>query len=183
MANFHETLVLNKYLLSLFGIDSIGKKIIGKDGVELFKELKYSSNEGYSDENNTIYFQSLLNHQYPTEQLNKDMLRAYDDNIVRFTKEISDNREEMITWKYFQYLSLLFTEIYLDKYFSNKAKLLAELNQFVKEFNFKQADPSNLRGKKNKDVFIAKPFTLEALNKLAFWNATGSGKTLIRVCL
>ena len=27
MANFHDTLVLNKYMLSLFGIDSIGKKI------------------------------------------------------------------------------------------------------------------------------------------------------------
>jgi len=179
MANFHETLVLNKYLLSLFGIDSIGKKIVGKNGVEIFTELKYSINEGYTEEGNTIYLQSLLNHQYPTEQLNKDMLRTYDDNIVRFTKEISENREEMITWKYFQYLSLLFTEVYLDKYFSNKAKLLAELNQFVKEFNLKQADPSNLRGKKKKDVFIAQPFTLSALNKLAFWNATGSGKTLI----
>lgn len=179
MANFHETLVLNKYLLSLFGIDSIGKKIVGKNGVEIFTELKYSINEGYTEEGNTIYLQSLLNHQYPTEQLNKDMLRTYDDNIVRFTKEISENREELITWKYFQYLSLLFTEVYLDKYFSNKAKLLAELNQFVKEFNLKQANPSNLRGKKKKDVFIAQPFTLSALNKLAFWNATGSGKTLI----
>ncbi len=179
MANFHDTLVLNKYLLSLFGIDSIGKKIVGKNGVEIFTELKYSINEGYTEEGNTIYLQSLLNHQYPTEHLNKDMLRAYDDNIVRFTKEISENREEMITWKYFQYLSLLFTEIYLDKYFSNKTKLLAELNQYVKEFNLKQVDPSNLRGKKKKDVFIAQPFTLAGLNKLAFWNATGSGKTLI----
>lgn len=179
MANFHETLVLNKYLLSLFGIDSIGKKILGKNGVELFKELKYSSNEGYTDENNTIYLQNLLNHQYPTEQLNKDMLRQYDDNIVRFTNEISEDREERITWKYFQYLSLLFTEVYLDKYFSNKAKLLAELNQYVKEFNDKQVERTYFKGKNNKKVFIAQPFTFDALNKLAFWNATGSGKTLI----
>src|SRR5690606_41938729 len=66
MANFHETLVLNKYLLPLFGIDSIGKKIVGKNGVEIFTELKYSINEGYTEEGNTIYLQSLLNHQYPT---------------------------------------------------------------------------------------------------------------------
>src|SRR5690606_12681391 len=33
--------------------------------------------------------------------------------------------------------------------------------------------------KKNKEVFIAEPFTLDSLNKLAFWNATGSGKTLL----
>src|SRR5690606_1876722 len=32
---------------------------------------------------------------------------------------------------------------------------------------------------KSKDEFSAKPFTLENLNKLAFWNATGSGKTLL----
>lgn len=179
MANFHETLVLNKYILSLFGIDSIGKKIIGKNGVAIFTELKLSTNEGYTDENNTIYLQSLLNHQYPTEQLNKDMLKQYDDNIVRFANEISEDREERITWKYFQYLSLLFTEIYLDKYFSNKAKLLAELNQYVNEYNNKQIEQTYFKGKKNNDIFIAKPFTLDALNKVAFWNATGSGKTLI----
>src|SRR5690606_28830848 len=32
---------------------------------------------------------------------------------------------------------------------------------------------------KAKDIFIAEPFTLECLSKLAFWNATGSGKTLL----
>ena len=48
--NFHDTLVLNKYLLSLFDIDAIGKKIIGKNGLEIFQELKYSINEGYTEE-------------------------------------------------------------------------------------------------------------------------------------
>src|SRR5690606_25332352 len=66
----------------------------------------------------------------------------------------------------------------LDKYFSNKVKLLADLNEFVKEFNLKQAQ-ANAGKKKAKDLFIAQPFTLENLNKLAFWNATGSGKTLL----
>lgn len=179
MSSFHNKLVLNKYILSLFGIESIGKKIIGKNGLEIFSELKYSVNEGYTEEGNSIYLQTLLNHLYPTEQLNKDMLRAYDDNIVRFTKEISDGRTELIKWKYFQYLSLLFTEIYLDKYFSNKAKLLAELNEYVKGFNLKQADKSNFSGKKKNEVFIATPFKMDGLNKLAFWNATGSGKTLL----
>lgn len=178
--NFHEALVLNKYMLSLFGIDSIGKKILGKNGVEIFAELKYSINEGYTDEGNTIYLQTLLNHQYPTERLNKDMLQAYDENIVRFTKQISENRDEIIKWKYFQYLSLLFTEIYLDKYFFNKVQLLADLNEYVKEFNRKQAEEAVKAGKKKaKEVFQAEPFTLQSLNKLAFWNATGSGKTLL----
>lgn len=178
MANFHDKLVLNKYMLSLFGIDSIGKKIIGKKGVEIFTELKLSSNEGYTEEGNTKYLQTLIAHMYNSDHMTATMLQTYDENIVRYTKQISEKRGEQITWKYFQYLSLLFTEVYLDKYFSNKVKLLADVNEFVKEFNLKQAQ-ANTGKKKKKDEFIAQPFTLENLNKLAFWNATGSGKTLL----
>lgn len=178
MANFHDKLVLNKYLLSLFGIDSIGKKIIGKNGTEIFAELKYSINEGFTEEGNTKYLQSLISHLYASEELTPTMLQTYDENIVRFTKQISENRKEQIIWKYFQYLSLLFTEVYLDKYFQNKVKLLADLNDYVLQFNQKQIELAS--GKlKAKDVFQAELFTLEQLNKLAFWNATGSGKTLI----
>lgn len=178
MANFHDKLILNKYMLSLFGIDSIGKKIMGKNGKEIFPELKYSINEGYTEEGNTKYLQTLISHLYNSEHLTPTMLQAYDENIARYTKQISEKREETITWKYFQYLSLLFTEVYLDKYFQNKVKLLADLNTFIKTFNLKQAEA--LIGKKKiKEVFVARPFNLQDLNKLAFWNATGSGKTLL----
>lgn len=170
-------------MLSLFGIDSIGKKIMGKKHgklVEIFAELKYSINEGYTEEGNTIYLQTLISHLYGSELLTPTMLQTYDENIVRYTKQISEKRNEIITWKYFQYLSLLFTEVYLDKYFQNPVKLLADVNDFVKEFNHKQYDLVMKVGKKKaKDVFVAKPFELHDLNKLAFWNATGSGKTLI----
>lgn len=151
MANFHEKLVLNKYMLSLFGIDSIGKKIIGKNGVEIFTDLKLSSNEGYTEEGNTKYLQSLISHMYNSEYLTATMLQTYDENIVRYTKQISEKRSELITWKYFQYLSLLFTEVYLDKYFQNKVKLLADLNEFVNEFNLKQAE-AKVGKKKGKDT-------------------------------
>ncbi|MCS4238287.1 hypothetical protein M2306_001604 [Myroides gitamensis] len=178
MANFHDKLVLNKYLLSLFGIDSIGKKIIGKNGVEIFTDLKLSFNEGYTEEGNTKYLQTLISYLYNSEHLTPTMLQTYDENIVHYTKQISDKRSELITWKYFQYLSLLFTEVYLDKYFQNKVKLLADLNEFIKEFNLKQAKKQAGK-KKSKDTFVAQTFTLDSLNKLAFWNATGSGKTLL----
>lgn len=182
MSSFHDTLVLNKYLLSLFGIDSIGKRIVNKDGVEIFQELKYSTNEGYTEEGNTIYLQTLLNHHYGNKTLTREMLQQYDENIVRYTKEISAGRDEIIKWKYFQYLSLLFTEIYLDKYFSNRALLLGELNYFREEFNARLTDPFNTRGMtpaQIRSIFQAEPFTMDSINKLAFWNATGSGKTLL----
>lgn len=180
MANFHDKIVLNKYMLSLFGIDAIGTKIMGSNGVEIFKELKYSNAEGYTEEGNTKFLEQLKAHLYLTEHFTETMLQQYDENIVRYTREISNGRDEMIVWKYFQYLSLLFTEIYLDKYFSNKKQLQHELNLFVSTFNEKQ---NTLFGDKKKskkeEVYQVASFKDTDLNKLAFWNATGSGKTLL----
>ncbi len=180
MANFHDKIVLNKYLLSLFGIDAIGTKITASNGVEIFKELKNSNAEGYTEEGNTKFLEQLKAHLYLTEHVTDTMLQQYDENIVRYTREISSGRDELIVWKYFQYLSLLFTEIYLDKYFSNKKLLQHELNLFVKTFNEKQAEVFKEKKKnKKEELYQVSPFKETDLNKLAFWNATGSGKTLL----
>jgi hypothetical protein len=167
MATFHNKLVLNKYLLSQFGV--LGFEALAHD-------LKGSHLEGYNEEGNTKYLNSLINRLFDSEKLTKEMLQEYDENIVRFTHEISKERLEIVKWKYFQYLSLLFVEIYLDKYFSNRVKLLGELNQFVEKYN----DPFY----HNYDILnptkiVVSPFTDKELNKIAFWNATGSGKTLL----
>ena len=180
MANFHDKIVLNKYLLSLFGIDAIGSKIVSKDGLEVFKELKLSSSEGYTEEGNTRFLEQLKAHLYLTDNITEVMLQQYDENIVRYTQEISEGRDELIVWKYFQYLSLLFTEIYLDKFFSNKKQLQHDVNQFVKRFNAQEID--KYQGKKlpkGESIYQVTPFKETDLNKLAFWNATGSGKTLL----
>src|SRR5699024_4873529 len=150
--------VLHKYLLSRFGIDSIGKDILGKNGVKIFSELKYSSNEGYNEEGNTLYLHSLLSYHYATQYVSPEMLQDYDENIVRFTKEISERRPELVQWKYFQYLSLLFTEVYLEKYFSNKVQLLNELNEYAKVFNRKWLEEAQLKKLKKKDLFQVTPF-------------------------
>ncbi|EBY1462470.1 type III restriction endonuclease subunit R, partial [Salmonella enterica subsp. enterica serovar Brandenburg] len=75
--------------------------------------------------------------------------------------------------KYFQYLSLLFTEIYLDWYFNRKQELLDGLNS---ELNLYNAE-NNETAKDRANQF--KSYILDDLNKLAYWNATGSGKTLL----
>jgi hypothetical protein len=183
MANFHDKIVLNKYMLSLFGIQAIGTKILSKNGVEIFTELKLSSSEGYTEEGNTKFFDQLKTHLYLTEHITEAMLQQYDENIVRYTHEISDGRDELIVWKYFQYLSLLFTEIYLDMFLGNKTKLQQDLNQFVRLFNARQIELYSGNSKKGKkksgDIYQVSPFKDNDLNKLAFWNATGSGKTLL----
>ncbi|MFD0976817.1 DEAD/DEAH box helicase family protein [Salinimicrobium gaetbulicola] len=167
MAAFHNKTVLAKYLLTQFNV--LGFEALAKD-------LKSSHLEGYNEEGNTKYLHALQNRLYDNEKLTKEILQEYDENIVRFTHEISHHRTEVIKWKYFQYLSLLFTEIFLDKYFSNPAKLLNELNLFVEDFNNRLDE--NFR-KLNPNSFVVEKFTESDLNKIAFWNATGSGKTLL----
>jgi hypothetical protein len=180
MANFHNKIVLNKFLLSLFGIDAIGSKILSKDGLEVFKELKLSSSEGYTEEGNTKFLEQLKAHLYLTDDVTEITLQQYDENIVRYTQEISAGRDETIVWKYFQYLSLLFTEIYLDKFFGNKKQLQHDLNQYVKKFNTQQVELNQGRKlARGETIYQVSAFKETDLNKLAFWNATGSGKTLL----
>ncbi len=158
-------LVLNRFMLHLFGATKF----------EAFAEhFNDSRNEGLDENNISNFYPILINRLFSNDYLNKDVLLEYDQNIVSHTQYINQKREEPITWKYFQYLGLLFTEIFFDKYYGNKYQLLTDINRFVGRLNdpFDKEIPSNHSG-----VFPA--FKEEDLNKLAFWNATGSGKTLI----
>ena len=85
--------------------------------------------------------------------------------------QINEYRQDKVIWKYFQWLELLFTEVYLDKYFSDREGLVKDINRFRKN-DFLQ----------NNDYYT-EPFfreiTAEQLNKISVWCATGSGKTLM----
>ncbi len=78
---------------------------------------------------------------------------------------------------------MLFTEIYLDRYFRDPEKLLSDLNSYAKRFNEGDTPQQNALGQ----LFVTglplevqiKPYEPEDLKKLAFWSATGSGKTLL----
>lgn len=154
---FNEKLVLNSYLLSLFGVDNFE---------ELAKDLKESRLENLDENDNSLFYHELKDKLIATsKQINDDKLQEYDENIVRHTKTMGRG----IKWKYFQYLSLLFVEIYLDKYFEDKEELLQDLNTYLKEFN------TNIEPKKEKLT----EYEETELNKLALYNATGSGKTLL----
>ncbi|MFZ4751906.1 MAG: DEAD/DEAH box helicase family protein [Chitinophagaceae bacterium] len=164
MAKLSSSLVLNKYILNLFGVTALEALSI---------DLKDSSLEGYDDNNISYFHHAIVAHLYSNKNLPKDILLQYDQNILSHTQAISEKRNEPIKWKYFQYIALLFTEIYLDKYFNDKDVLLSELNTFL-ELN---------HGKHGNDFKAISRFKLDSnindLNKLAYWNATGSGKTLL----
>jgi len=98
-------------------------------------------------------------------------LRRYDLNIVGYWQAITVGRNKLegheLQMKYFQYLSLLFSEIYLDWYFNKRQALLDGVNEQMARY----------REEKGSEPF--RDFTADDLNKVAFWNATGSGKTLL----
>lgn len=156
---FYKRLVLNQYFLRLFGVSKF------EEVSELMKNPEY---EGVDEQNNTNFYHFIINEYENKLNISKDKLLIYDENIVRHTNKISERKEKKITWKYFQYLSLLFTEIYLDKYINESDKFIKELNEYVEEFNLDKDDADKID-----------EYKLEDLKKIAFWNATGSGKTLL----
>lgn len=155
----YKKLVLNQYILKLFGVESFE---------DLAQNLKQVEDEGYDENNNTYYCRELLDKFAEKCTIPPSELLSYDENIVRHTLRISEKRQQPVKWKYFQYLSLLFSEIYLDRFFADSEKFRKELNEYVKTFNSDKRTADQIKEYKPSD-----------LNKIAFWNATGSGKTLI----
>jgi len=96
-------------------------------------------------------------------------LARYDDNVREHLRAINGRRPEPITLRYFQYLAVLYTEIFLDWYFHRRREMLRSLNRLVEERN----------ATKTAGEPKAEKFSGSDLKKLAFWMATGSGKTLI----
>lgn len=157
---FDQRLVLNQHLLALLGARSFD---------ELARDLKGDPQlEALDDEGRTRFFQVLAAKLPEGSPITKEILQVYDENIVHHTRTISRRRQDLIRWKYFQYLSLLFTEMYLDRYFRDPQDLLRVLNERVSRFN---------EGKSEDDKLPA--YQMDDLKKICFWMATGSGKTLI----
>lgn len=165
---FAYKLVLNQWLLSLFN---------AKRFEDLAEPLRNEVLEGL-DENNVHRFHHALTAQlFNLTQLPTELLLEYDQNIVRHTQRLNERRltrgDEPVVWKYFQYLALLFTEIYLDRYFRDPQALLSSLNQQVAAWNVDKPEADQIA------PLDAAGEAWPQLNKLAFWMATGSGKTLV----
>ena len=95
-------------------------------------------------------------------------LERYDDNIREHLAAMNEGRALPITLRYFQYLAALYTEMFLDRYGGSPAKLLDSLNRHVDRLNTERLGGGPVE-----------PYEAFDLKKLAFWMATGSGKTLL----
>ncbi len=166
MSRFEDKLVLGRWMLHQFGVENL--EMLGKT-------LSEDRLIGFDEGNNTLFLHE-LKIWIPEENraVNNHLLQEYDDHIVSHWQTITKKRNHAgntLYPLYFQYLALLFTEHYLDRYFSDRSALCADLNAYLEQFNQKLIKKHRIE-----------PFQEQELNKLAIWIATGGGKTLIMHC-
>ena len=153
-----QRLVLLAWLNSLFGY---------KTNQELLADMK-QADEGFDPYGRSFVYHRLVGRGEKLKVSLPDLGR-YDENIRKHLAAINERRPEPITLRYFQHLALLYTEVFLDWRFNRPGELLRAINEYVRASNAHKpaGDPADPE------------FTRADLDKLAFWMATGSGKTLI----
>jgi hypothetical protein len=151
-----DHLILAGYMHGLFG----------KKSFDEMQALLRDVQDGYDEEGKSYLFHALIswNGLDPRVRTN---LETYDTRVRGYVERINRHRDTPVTLTYFQHMAVLYTEIFLDRYFQSPAKFLDELNEYAFDLIEKQHATMN---------FL---FNEDDLRKLAFWMATGSGKTLI----
>jgi hypothetical protein len=145
-----DHIYIAQYIASKLGINDLSD-------ITSFNEVE----EGPAPDGYSHMFHELLSRR--GRRISEPRLRKYDNNIKEYTDKLNRYRDIPIKLKYFQYLAVLFTEIYLDEYFQNPKRIVNELANYVIE----------------KDIKPIPRISREYTNKIAYWMATGSGKTLI----
>jgi hypothetical protein len=172
--HFGKKLVLNQWLLGRFGIDVFADRFLRPGASQPIHVLAQSLREvppGLNAAQQHRFLDALLAHWQPTWAYSDAELRGFDRNIVAHTQAINARRARPVEWKCFQWLSLLFVEIYLYEYFRDRQALQDGLNaQF--------AWLTEHYARQGKEVGLSR-YAPEDLNKLCLQNATGSGKTLL----
>lgn len=167
--SLHDKLVLVRWALNELGIEKMEN---------LVAPMKSESLEGVAADGETRFLKEIVNrHGSKDSFIDPERLSRYDRNIVSHTNKMNGARSRAsllpVTWKYFQYLSLLFVEMYLDGYFSDPSALRNSVNIAVEQIN------SGLPTTEKISKLDMADDPRNQLNKLALWNATGSGKTLL----
>ena len=122
--HLEKHLLLDHYFLNLLGFMEFD---------ELREALK-DQQEGF-DKDGRSYFLGVLAGRGALS-IPGPTLARYDSAIREYVLKLRRNRRQPdFNLKYFQYLAVLFTEIFLDELFNNRKRFLSELNEFVKTFN------------------------------------------------
>lgn len=151
---FERSLVLNRFIHGFFGAESL----------EDLRRALRDQDEGPGPDGQSRFFHVLSGRA--DIRIDRRVLANYDSRILAYEALLARNRraERFRTFKYFQYLALLYTEIFLDQLTANPSGFLHELNMF------RSREPA---------LTESSVFGPDDLRRLAFFMATGSGKTLL----
>ena len=156
MTTLRNRLALHRFVCHEFGY--LGGM---SDMLDRLRDLAAGFDAGGESE----YATALGLYRHPTRtKVTPEQLRAYDANIVALSVRLRMTGEHGRTWKPHQYLALLFTEHYLNRYFADPESLRADLNEAKRQDSLTKGLPD---------------YTSDDLRTIAFQSATGSGKTLI----
>lgn len=172
--DFHRQMVLFQWAMGKFGVRDL------KDFRDRF-QISPDSAEGLDERTGLHRFFETIAGALPTvsdgDIVPIDRLQIYEQNILEHTQALNTARlhhnQPKIDWKYHQYLALLFTEVFLDRYFDDPESLREELNSRIAAHNEHAIDADKVEPLSEDEA------AREQLARLAFWCATGSGKTLL----
>ena len=156
MPRLEEYLILNRYMHYLLGAEDF----------ETLKNLLRPLPEGPGGTGQSHFFERLITQ--PDLRIPSARLEAYDRRVMDYETRLRKARRDFQGFRYFQYLALLYTEIYLDRLTENPTAFAAELNQFLEDVRNEETDLADVPD-----------FAPDNLRRLAFFMATGSGKTLL----
>ena len=152
MTSLQNRLALHRFVCREFGYD---------DMRTMLDRLR-DAPAGFTASGESEYAHAL--YLSPTAPAQPDERSQYDANIAAHSRRLRMTGEHGREWKPYQYLALLFTEHYLNRYFTDSEALCADLNA-AKAGERLTATMSD--------------YEPDDLRTLAFQSATGSGKTLL----
>ncbi len=136
---------------------------LGKEeGFGPLRDLLKGAKQGYDSDDGHSHFYHAVASQGGLK-VKAEKLSEYDFRIKRYVERLNQGRTPPMRLLYFQWLGVLYSEMFLDRFFSDPQALRRELNGWL--------------GKS--EVAQRLTFADEDLTKVAYWMATGSGKTLI----
>lgn len=141
-----RNLILNRYFHSLFKSDSLEK----------LKAILKDVPEGPAADNQSHFFRELDNRQLPADKELSRYLPDYDRRIMGYESRLAKARGRF-SFKYFQYLCLLYSEIWLDRLTRDSALLLQQANGFLRKVKSRESGFQNFP-----------PFEADDLRRLAF---------------
>ena len=156
-------------------------KQLGAEGFASLQNKLHDVSSGTSDDGLTHWYHVLCAVNGLTLHGGAATLADYDRRITGYVEKLNLHRASpRIVLTYYQWLALVFTEMFLDRLYHDENGLLHDLNAAIDDLNagrgYADLQPAYTgRGGWKYPAYAG----LSDLRKAAFWMATGSGKTLL----